>query len=101
MSDGEIGWSSFGQGSSDHNSKTGVQLEERGGNIHRCQKPVKLYLKFKKKRQTGDKIFDSHLGSGSAEIGAIGLDSISMQHEIDEDTLKAQEERFLRECFGR
>ena len=76
-------------------------IGERGGNIHRCQKPVKLYAEIlRKNAKEGDKIFDSHLGSGSSRIAAYGLGFDFYATEIDEEYFQAQEERFRRECFG-
>lgn len=76
-------------------------IGERGGNIHRCQKPVKLYAEIlRKNAKEGDKIFDSHLGSGSSRIAAYGLGFDFYATEIDEEYFEAQEERFHRECFG-
>ncbi len=50
-----------------------------------------IYSKFAKH---GDKILDTHLGSGSSRIAAYdaGLDFVG--YEIDEEYFKAQEERF-------
>ncbi len=68
---------------------------------HRCQKPVKLYAEIlRKNAKEGDKIFDSHLGSGSSRIAAYGLGFDFYATEIDEEYFEAQEERFHRECFG-
>lgn len=67
----------------------------------RCQKPVKLYAEIlRKNAKEGDKIFDSHLGSGSSRIAAYGLGFDFYATEIDEEYFEAQEERFHRECFG-
>lgn len=63
--------------------------------IHPTQKPVALYtwiyLHYAKE---GDKILDTHLGSGSSRIAAYdaGLDFIGF--EIDEDYFDAEERRF-------
>ena len=63
--------------------------------IHPTQKPVALYdWIFASYAKPGDKILDTHLGSGSSRIAAdkAGLDFIG--YEIDEHYFKAQEERF-------
>ena len=100
MSDGELAWSSFDKALRIITLNR-CTIGERGGNIHRCQKPVKLYAEIlRKNAKEGDKIFDSHLGSGSSRITAYGLGFDFYATEIDEEYFEAQEERFHRECFG-
>lgn len=63
--------------------------------IHPTQKPVALYSWiFSRYAKPGDKILDTHLGSGSSRIAAYdaGLDFVGC--EIDPDYFKAQEERY-------
>ena len=63
--------------------------------IHPTQKPVALYAWiFSRYAKPGDKILDTHLGSGSSRIAAYdaGLDFVGC--EIDPDYFKAQEKRF-------
>ena len=63
--------------------------------IHPTQKPVALYRWiFQHYAKPGDKILDTHLGSGSSRIAAYdaGLDFTG--YEIDPDYFKVQEERF-------
>lgn len=63
--------------------------------FHPTQKPVALYAWiFQHYAKPGDKILDTHLGSGSSRIAAYdaGLDFTG--YEIDPDYFKAQEERF-------
>lgn len=63
--------------------------------IHPTQKPVALYTWiYRQYAKHGDKILDTHLGSGSSRIAAykMGLDFVGC--EIDPDYFKAQEERF-------
>lgn len=63
--------------------------------IHPTQKPVALYAWiFSRYAKRGEKILDTHLGSGSSRIAAYdaGLDFVGC--EIDKDYFKAQEERF-------
>lgn len=67
-----------------------------GGKIHPTQKPVELYAYlFARFAKPGDKILDTHLGSGSSRIAAYdaGLDFTG--YEIDRDYFEKQEERFL------
>lgn len=100
MSDGELAWSSFDKALRIITLNR-CTIGERGGNIHRCQKPVKLYAEIlRKNAKEGDKIFDSHLGSGSSRIAAYGLGFDFYATEIDEEYFEAQEKRFHRECFG-
>lgn len=59
------------------------------------QKPVALYAWiFRRYARPGDKILDTHLGSGSSRIAAYdaGLDFVGC--EIDPDYFNAEEERF-------
>lgn len=64
--------------------------------IHPTQKPVALYRWiFQHYAKPGDKILDTHLGSGSSRIAAYeaGLDFIGF--EIDKYYFDKQEERFV------
>ena len=63
--------------------------------IHPTQKPVALYAWiFQRFAKPGDRILDTHLGSGSSRIAAwdAGLDFVGC--EIDKDYFDAQEKRF-------
>lgn len=67
------------------------------GKIHPTQKPVELYAWiFSRYAKPGDKILDTHLGSGSSRIAAYdaGLDFVGC--EIDPDYFTAQEDRYQR-----
>lgn len=100
MSDGELVWTSFDKALRIITLNR-CTIGEYGGNIHRCQKPVKLYATILKNyAKKGDKIFDSHLGSGSLRIAAYKLDFDFYATEMDVDYYNAQEERFHSECFG-
>jgi site-specific DNA-methyltransferase (adenine-specific) len=69
--------------------------------IHATQKPIKLYsFILKNYAKQGDKIFDSHLGSGSSRIAAYKMGFDFYACEIDKDYFDAQEERFRLECLG-
>lgn len=70
----------------------------RGADIHPCQKPVGLYMwLLENYAKPGQRILDTHLGSGSSAIAAyyFGCDFVGM--EIDEDYYKAAVERFNNE----
>lgn len=63
--------------------------------IHPTQKPLALYTWiFQKYAKPGDKVIDTHLGSGSSRIAAYeaGLDFIGF--EIDQKYFDAAEKRF-------
>ena len=63
--------------------------------IHPTQKPVALYKWILDKyAKEGDKILDTHLGSGSSRIAADKLGFDFTGYEIDKDYFEAQEKRF-------
>ena len=69
--------------------------ERAGINIHPTQKPIALYdWIFANYAKAGDKILDTHLGSGSSRIAAnkAGLDFVGC--ELDKDYFNAQEKRY-------
>jgi site-specific DNA-methyltransferase (adenine-specific) len=81
--------------SHDRNAKKVSFNKDSGDRLHVCQKPVKLYdWIFKNYAKEGDKILDTHLGSGSSRISAwkAGLDFTAC--ELDADYFAAQEKRF-------
>lgn len=93
MSDCELAYSTF-----DNPTRVWVQnrcILNQEGTIHPTQKPIKLYQwlldKYAKK---GQRILDTHLGSGSSAIAAhyFGCDFVGI--ELDEDYYKAAKERF-------
>ena len=66
--------------------------------IHPTQKPIKLYeWLLTNYAKQGDKILDTHLGSGSSAIAAnnLGFEFVGM--ELDEDYFKASVNRFINE----
>jgi site-specific DNA-methyltransferase (adenine-specific) len=68
--------------------------------IHPTQKPVDLYAYLLKTfAKEGDKIFDSHLGSGSSRIAAYKLGFDFYGCEIDKEYFASANERFERECL--
>jgi len=87
FSDGELAWSSF--------TKTAkcfdypyykANIENKGQKIHPTQKPVKLYewllMNYAKE---GDKILDTHLGSGSLAIACHNLGYDLTACELDKE----------------
>lgn len=93
MSDCELAYSSF-------NRPTRVWTGNRfllkiDGTVHPTQKPVKLYdWLLSNYANQGDRILDTHLGSGSSAIAAHygGFDFVGC--ELDKDYFKAACERF-------
>jgi site-specific DNA-methyltransferase (adenine-specific) len=63
--------------------------------IHPCHKPTLLYLKLMLTfAKPGDKILDTHLGSGSSRIAAHQLGYEFYGYELDAEYFAAQEKRF-------
>lgn len=91
LGDCEYAWTSF-----DKNAKIFKHVRNTSEQrIHICQKPIKLYeWILKNYANEGDKIFDSHLGSGSSRIACYknGFDFVGC--EIDKEYFEAQEKRF-------
>ena len=88
----EFAWSSFNKSAKIY--KTSVQ-QMQFTRIHPTQKPIKLYKwLLKNYAQEGDKILDTHLGSGSIAIachdGGFALDA----WEIDEEYHAAAVKRY-------
>ena len=68
--------------------------EER---FHPTQKPVELYeWLLAKFAQPGDRILDTHLGSGSSRIAAHNLGFDFVGFEIDKTYFDLQQQRFAR-----
>ena len=89
----ELAWTSF-----DASAKTfyySPLFDDKDKRIHPTQKPVALYeWLLTHYAKQGDKILDTHLGSGSSRIAAYNLGFDFVGCEIDPDYFKAQEERF-------
>ena len=101
FADGELAWTSF------NIVLRKAQIRYKGFlgadkvRIHPTQKPILLYSWILKNyAKAGDKIFDSHLGSGSNRIAAYKMGFDFYACEIDKDYFKTQEERFKKECLG-
>lgn len=95
MSMCEIAYLSEGLGTTSKIFKYAPQGTINDPRIHPTQKPVALYAWiFQRYAKPGDKILDTHLGSGSSRIAAYeaGLDFVGF--EIDPDYFQKQEERF-------
>ena len=96
----ELAWTSFDCPSAIiHLSNTGGANKE--AKIHPTQKPVALYHWILKKfANPGDKVLDTHLGSGSSRIAAYKMGFDFYGTEIDKEYFDAQEKRFREECLG-
>lgn len=76
-------------------------MKNKEKKIHITQKPVALYAWiFNNYAKPGDKILDTHLGSGSSRIAAYKMGFDFYATEIDKDYFQAQEKRFKEECLG-
>ena len=100
FADCELAWTSFKTAVRRIRYKWHGMLQENMKNkevrIHPTQKPVALYeWLLKNYAEQGDKILDTHLGSGSSRIAAYNLGFDFVGCELDEDYFKAQEERFM------
>lgn len=70
-------------------------MQNKENRIHPTQKPVKLYkLLLQNYANQGDKILDTHLGSGSSRIAAYDMDFEFTGFELDKDYFEASEKRF-------
>lgn len=86
----EYAWTSFNA-----NAKLFEYPPQDSSRFHPTQKPIALYRWiFKHYAKPGDKILDTHLGSGSSRIAAFdaGLDFVGC--EIDKEYFDKQEECF-------
>lgn len=90
MAMAEYAWTSFNS-----NAKVYEAMPQDPTRFHPTQKPVGLYRWiYSLYAKPGDKILDTHLGSGSSRIAAYdaGLDFVGC--EIDKTYFDKQEERF-------
>ena len=99
FADCEIAWTSFKSPSRIFefrwNGMLQGDMKEKETRIHPTQKPVALYeWLLKHYAKQGDKILDTHVGSGSSRIACekLGFDFIG--YEIDEYYWQMQEERY-------
>jgi site-specific DNA-methyltransferase (adenine-specific) len=94
-SDGELAWTSFTKTAKCFDYAYFGNINAEPCRIHPTQKPVALYRWiYQHYAKEGDKILDTHLGSGSSRIAAYdaGLDFVGC--EIDKEYFDKQEERF-------
>ena len=99
MAMAEYAWTSFnGNAKVFECAPQGASKDPR---FHPTQKPVALYTwVFKQFAKPGDRVLDTHLGSGSSRIAAYGLDLDFTGIEIDKDYFDQSVERFELVCHG-
>lgn len=96
FSDGELIFTSFNKAlriwDYGRGANQGFNNEKR---MHPTQKPVPLYKwLLHNYAKPGDKILDTHLGSGSSRIAAYNMGFDFWGFELDRDYYEAQEKRF-------
>lgn len=99
QADCELAWTSFPTAVRKFKYKWQGLLQGNMANkeikIHPTQKPIALYQwLLKNYAKPGDKILDTHLGSGSHRIAAYKMGFDFWGCEIDSDYWQAQEKRF-------
>jgi site-specific DNA-methyltransferase (adenine-specific) len=83
FADGELAWTSFHKAVRFFRFARGEQTDNR---IHPTQKPTRLYeWILANYAKPGDKILDTHLGSGSSAIACNSLDFEMVGCELDKD----------------
>ncbi len=96
QADAELAWTSFTNSVrvyQFHCSK--LQGFQNPNRFHPTQKPIELYRwLLTNYAKQGDKILDTHLGSGSSRIAAHQLGFDFTGYEIDKDYFDASEKRF-------
>lgn len=90
----ELAWTSF-----DANARVfkrdPLARGDYKGKVHPTQKPVALYRwLLANYAKPGDRILDTHLGSGSSRIAAYDMGFDFTGYELDKDYFDAQEKRF-------
>lgn len=97
MSPIEYAWTSF-NGNAQIYEAGSARLTNEPQRIHPTQKPVKLYQWILTKyAKPGDKILDTHVGSGSSLIACARMGFEAWGFETDEHYYKEATERINRE----
>lgn len=101
--DGELAYTNFDRSSVKRFvfQYNGLLGKEPGERIHATQKPVQLYKwLLKNYAKEGDRILDTHLGSGSSAIAAYDFGCAEFVGcEIDKDYFDAAVKRFEIHCM--
>lgn len=95
FADGELAWTSFETvlriAKIRHKGFLGADSER----IHPTQKPIALYKwLLKNYAKPGDRILDTHLGSGSSRIAAYDMGFDFVGYELDAEYFEASDRRF-------
>jgi site-specific DNA-methyltransferase (adenine-specific) len=91
----EYAWVSMGLKKPAKVFRYSIHKHNHTDKIHPTQKPVALYKwLLKNYAKPGDKIFDSHVGSGSSRIACYDMGFDFEGCEIDKDYWEAQEKRY-------
>ena len=94
-SDGELAWTSFNKTAKCFDYAYFGNIGADTYRIHPTQKPVALYQWILSKyAKQGDKILDTHLGSGSSRIACYNGGFDFWGYEIDKEYFEKQEQRF-------
>ena len=98
FSDGELAWTSFNKVAKQFDYKYYSNLEGSTcaeKKIHPTMKPVRLYeWLLANYAKEGDKILDTHVGSGSSRIACHNLKFDFFGCELDEDYFRQAERRY-------
>jgi site-specific DNA-methyltransferase (adenine-specific) len=95
FSDGELAWTSFNRTLKSARIQYDGFLGMDKERIHPTQKPVALYKwLLQNYAKQGDKILDTHLGSGSSRIAAYEMGFDFTAFELDKEYFEAQEKRY-------
>ena len=90
MAMAEYAWTSFND-----NAKVFEYAPQNKNRTHPTEKPIALYeWIFKRYAHKGDRIFDSHLGSGTSRMAAYNSDLDFVGCEIDKTYFDIHEKRW-------
>jgi site-specific DNA-methyltransferase (adenine-specific) len=96
FADGELAWTSFKTAVRKYKfTWNGFRKQMPQNRIHPTEKPYNLYKwQIENFAKEGDKIIDTHLGSGSSRIAAYDMGFDFWGYELDAEYFEAQEKRF-------
>ena len=98
FADCEMAWTSFNESAKTFRMRP--QNADDYGRIHPTQKPIALYKwLLKNYANPNDKIFDSHVGSGSIRIACHDMGFDFEGCELDNDYWEAQEARYQQHAM--